>query len=148
MITINAMNNSKELRELIRMLERKLGILSKNESTYSGLTLAQCHAVVEIGRAKNISLNELADILNLDSSTMSRTVNNLVNSDLAFRELDPDDRRYVTIKLTDKGTKIFEETEENMNKYFNEIYEFIPSEKKPQVIESLQILLEAIKDKY
>jgi DNA-binding MarR family transcriptional regulator len=68
--------------------------------------MAQCHAVVEIGRAGGISLAELAGLLNLDSSTMSRTVNNLVNSGYVIRELDPKDRRYVTIELTENGRTV------------------------------------------
>lgn len=138
-------NESKELRELIRVLERKLGILEKSEVSCCGVTFAQCHAIVEIGRAESISLNELAEMLNLDSSTMSRTVNNLVNDDLAERELDTKDRRYVTIKLTGKGLKIFENIEENMGIYFQKITQSIPENKVKQVIESLELLLDAIK---
>jgi DNA-binding MarR family transcriptional regulator len=141
---MNFSDNPKQLRELIRILERKLGILNENEFTCCEISMSQCHALVEIGRAKNIFLNELADILNLEKSTMSRTVNNLVANELVKRDIDPLDRRYVTIVLTDKGKKLFEEIEEEMNIYFTKIYETIPDSKREQVMESIQILLEAI----
>lgn len=137
---------SKDLRELIRILERKLGIVEKSEVSCCGVTFAQCHAVVEIGRATTISLNELAEMLNLDNSTMSRTVNNLVNDKLVERELDPKDRRCVTIKLTEDGKKIFENIEESMGIYFQKITQSIPKDKVNQVIESLELLLAAIKN--
>lgn len=133
-----------QLREIIRQMERKLGILEQSEVACCGITLAQCHALVEIGRAKSMSLIELSELLNLDNSTMSRTVNNLVNNGLAERELDPNDRRYVTIKLTDSGIKIFEDIEESMSLYYLKVFQSISSEKQEQVLESLQILLEAI----
>lgn len=138
------LNNSKQLREMIRMLERKFGTLLESEFSCCNISLAQCHALVEIGRVGSISLNELADLLNLENSTMSRTVNNLVTSNLAKRDIDPRDRRYVAISLTEDGLKLFKEIEESMNEYFLKLYDTIPEDKKLQVLDSLQILLQAI----
>ena len=101
---------------------------------------------VEIGRAGTVSLAELAALLNLDSSTMSRTVNHLVSYNLAERELDPDDRRYVSIRLTPEGQKTFQEIESNMTAYYVKVFETIPADKRDAVLESLQILLKAITD--
>ncbi|AFQ44896.1 MarR family winged helix-turn-helix transcriptional regulator [Desulfosporosinus meridiei] len=133
-----------QLREMIRLLERKLGVLEDNQYSCCGISMAQCHALVEIGRIKDISLNELAEQLNLENSTMSRTVNNLVTNELVKREIDPQDRRYVTITLSENGDKLFKGIEEEMNQYFKKVYNSIPEDKKQQVLESLQILLEAV----
>lgn len=135
-----------QLRESIRQMERKLGMLEEGEMSCCGISLAQCHALVEIGRAGSISLVELSRLLDLDNSTMSRTVNNLVNSGMAVRALDQGDRRYVTIRLTEAGTATFKDIEHNMNSYFEQIFNSIPEEKKEQVLDSLQILLKAIAD--
>jgi DNA-binding MarR family transcriptional regulator len=137
-------DDAKQLREMIRMLERKFGIVQESEFSCCGITMAQCHALVEIGRVKNISLNELAELLNLENSTMSRTVNNLVTGELAKRDIDSQDRRYVTISLTENGYKLYKDIEEGMNRYFRNVYDSISENKKQQVLESLQILLEAI----
>ncbi|WP_139902762.1 MarR family winged helix-turn-helix transcriptional regulator [Clostridium thermarum] len=141
---MNFIDDSRQLREKIRLLERKLGVLEESQISCCSITMSQCHALVEIGRAKSISLNELAQLLNLENSTMSRTVNNLVTSELAKRDTDPLDRRYITISLTESGHKIYESIEERMNQYFEKIFERIPVDKKQQVLESMQILLEAI----
>lgn len=135
---------SNYLRELIRILVRNLGILEKGDATCCGVTISQCHAIVEIGRAQEISLNELAEILTLDKSTMSRTINNLVENVLVVRKLHPEDRRYVTIKLTDEGIKIFKNIEEGMKQYFNAIFNSIPENKREQVIDSLKLLIKAV----
>lgn len=140
-------DTSKQLREVIRILERKLGVLEENEVACCGITMAQYHTLIEIGRARNISLIKLAQLLNLESSTMNRTVNGLVNSGLVKREIDLSDRRYVTISLTDNGVKLFYGTEEGMNLYFNKIYDSIPESKREQIIEGLKILLDAIREK-
>jgi DNA-binding MarR family transcriptional regulator len=141
---MNFTNNPKQLREMVRILERKLGILQDSEFSCCSITISQCHALVEIGRAKSISLNKLAELLNLENSTMSRTVNNLVTNELAKRDIDAQDRRYVTIALTDSGQQLFEKIEEAMNLYFKSIFEKIPEDKREQVLESMQILIEAI----
>lgn len=138
--------DSKQLREKIRILERKLGVLQDAEYSCCNISMAQCHALVEIGRAGSISLSELAELLNLENSTMSRTVNNLVNSGLVEREIDPKDRRYVSIKLTQSGMKVFEGIEKNMDLYFQKVLESISSDKQKQVVKSLQILIEAISE--
>jgi DNA-binding MarR family transcriptional regulator len=138
-------NESHYLRELIRVLVRNLGILEESEATCCGTTVSQCHAIVEIGRAKDISLNELAEVLALDKSTMSRTINKLVDSNLAIRELHPEDRRYISIKLTDEGIKIFDNIENSMEKYYMSIFSSIPEGKREQVLESLQLIIYAAK---
>jgi DNA-binding MarR family transcriptional regulator len=134
----------KQLRESIRLMERKLGILKQCNVSCGEITITQCHALVEIGRAKSISLIELSELLNLDKSTMSRTVNNLVNNGLVERELDKNDRRYVTIKLSESGIKIFENIEINMNSFYMKVFQTIPCNKQEQVLDSMQTLLEAI----
>lgn len=136
----------KQLRESIRLLERKMGVLNDSEMACCSITMAQCHAIVEIGRAGKISLIDLANLLNLDNSTMSRTVNNLVTSQYVRRELDPADRRYVNITLTEKGTEQYNTIESNMDIHFSALYSCIPEDKRLQVLESLELLAEAIKN--
>ena len=138
------LTGSKKLRETIRLLERKLGMLDDLQSSCCGITFGQCHAIVEIGRVGTLSLNDLADILELDKSTMSRTTKNLVNDGLVFRNLDTGDRRFVRIGLTPSGQKIYEEIEEMMKLYFDKVFGFLPENKREQVLESLDLLLNAL----
>jgi DNA-binding MarR family transcriptional regulator len=135
---------SNYLRELIRILIRNLGILEKEDTSCCGITISQCHAIVEIGRSQEISLNELAKILTVDKSTMSRTINNLVKNGLVIRDLHPEDRRYVTIKLTDEGMNAFKNVECGMKEYYKNIFRAIPEDKREQVLESLKLLTEAV----
>jgi len=137
-------HESSELRELVRVLVRHLGILEKSDAMCCGVSLAQCHAIVEIGRKGKINLNDLADLLGVDKSTMSRTINNLVESGLAARDLDGGDRRYVVIQLTENGQRFFENTETGMERYFRGVLERIPEAKRGQVLESLALLTAAV----
>ncbi len=136
--------DSKRFRETIRVLNRRLGVLEEGGFFCCGVTFSQCYALIEIGRAQTISLCKLAEILGLDNSTMSRTVNNLVNSGIAVRGTDPHDRRCLTIALTEAGQKLFEQAESIMDGYFDEIFGHIPEEKRKNVLEDLSLILEAV----
>lgn len=141
------LNLSQRLRETTRLLVRNLGFLDKSEAVCCGITLTQCHTIVETGRRKQISVNELSELLDLDKSTVSRTVEQLVNQEILVRNPDSSDRRYVVLQLTEKGEKLFGNIEQRAEAYFAEIIDSIPEEKREQVIESLQVFSEAIHNK-
>lgn len=140
------LQSSDHLRELIRILVRNLGILEKNDASCCSVTVGQCHAIVEIGRIGSISLTELSDLVGVDKSTMSRTINNLVEDNLVIRDIDDDNRRYVNIQLTDGGRMIFNNIERTMITYYQGVFDAIPEDKRDQVLESLQILKDAVKN--
>lgn len=142
---MDTINSSQRLRENIRILVRKLGLLEKGEAVCSGLTLTQCHVIVEIGRNANLSVNELAQLLTLDKSTVSRVVEQLVNNKLLLRKSHPEDRRYVTLELTVQGKALFESTELRMAEYYQGVLASLPAEKRQQVIESLELLSTALR---
>ncbi|MDP2891527.1 MAG: MarR family transcriptional regulator [Bacillota bacterium] len=135
---------SSRLREYIRRIQRRLGLVDENGKSCCGITLSQCHSLVEIGRAGAISLVDLATEMGLDKSTLSRTVENLVQKGYAIRETDARNRRYVVIKLTEEGNSLFKGIEKGMDDYFDKIYQLIPEGKRAQVLESMQLMLEAV----
>ncbi|KKM10361.1 MarR family transcriptional regulator [Clostridiales bacterium PH28_bin88] len=130
--------------EATRNIVKKLGLSEKTVASCCGITFAQCYAIASIGRAEEISLNELAETLNLDNSTMSRTISNLVNDHLVERNINPEDRRYVTIRLTEPGYEAFKKIEGGMELYFQAVLGLIPEDKHEQVVESLTYLSEAM----
>ncbi len=134
------------LRELLRVLLRNVGVLEKSDASCCGVTLTQCHAIVEIGRNEKISLVDLAEMLGVDKSTISRTVNNLVEADMVVRDLDAENRRYVIIQLTENGKNIFQNIEQSMESYYKSIFGSIPEGKRSQVLEGLQLLTDAVRN--
>ncbi len=137
-------NQAKQLRENLRVLVRKLGVLEREEASCCDITMSQCHTIVEIGRAGSVSINALAEVLELDKSTVSRSVDKLVNDNLIVRDTDPEDRRYLTLKLSEKGQLLFAEVETRMSAYFENVLDTLPADKRDQVIENLQYLTQAM----
>lgn len=72
-------------------------------------------------------------------------ITNNLNKAKQLREMIRiNDRRYVTISLTESGEESFKAIEEFMNSYYENIYSHIPDDKKDHVLESMEILLETI----
>lgn len=133
------------LREIVRIIVRDLGLLERGQACCCGVTLTQCHAIVEIGRAKEITLSELAKLLNVDKSTISRTIDNLVSLDFVTRETHSENRRYIKISLNKNGEKIYEKIEQSMTEYYGNLISMVAEDKREMVNESLQLLIDIIK---
>ncbi len=79
------------------------------EDSAMGIGPAQASALSVVVFGGPLTLNELAEAEQVRPPTMSRVVEALVREGLVRREANRDDRRYVIISPTDKGTKIMHE---------------------------------------
>ncbi|MGE5543844.1 MAG: MarR family winged helix-turn-helix transcriptional regulator [Bacillota bacterium] len=134
------MREAEELRDMIRTLVRRLGIVDKSEASCCGITISQCHTILEVAREEPVSLQVLSMILGLDKSTTSRTVDSLVGMGLLQRDPDPEDRRFVNLKLTGSGRAMVQQINSLMDDYYHAVYQAIPPEHREMVLESLRIL--------
>ena len=94
-----------QFRAIIRIFDREL-FMQNNASCCNGISLAQCHTLLEIEKSNEISISELARSLSLDKSTVSRTVDGLVNINMVDRIIPDDNRRKAILNLTDNGKQI------------------------------------------
>jgi DNA-binding MarR family transcriptional regulator len=138
------LNNAEKLGNILLLIDRMLGLHARTEATCCGVTLPQCHSLIEIGRSGKTSVKALADSLGVDKSTMSRIIDGLVDAGMVERSLDTDDRRYVVICLADKGLDIFQQISSTWHQFCSEIMKNIPLKKQDSVIESLQLITESI----
>jgi len=136
----------RRFREKLRRLEREIGWQLKSDTECCGVTLAQCHIIVEVGNKGETSVVDLSSALGLDTSTLSRHINGMVNLGLVNRVLSPKDRRYVSITLTAQGKKVYENIENICNTKYARIFELIPPEKHQEVLEGFNLLVDAIVD--
>ena len=90
-------------RRQLRVLEREVIRELEAQTDCCGVTLAQCHVLLELADSI-LSLSGLSELLSLDRSTLSRTVDGLVKAGLVERSDDPSDRRTLRLVLTPAGT--------------------------------------------
>jgi DNA-binding MarR family transcriptional regulator len=131
-------------RSTLRRIERAVGLQAKDDATCCGVTVAQCHALVEIGAHEGLSVQTLARRLGLDKSTLSRTVDGLVRDGLADRSADPDDRRAAVVRLTEQGRDILAGIHTTWDGWSADLFQRIPSEKHAIVLEALALVADAL----
>ncbi len=131
-------------RAKLREVERAVWIQTKSEALCCGVTMAQCHAIMEIGEAGELNLKDLAARLGLDNSTLSRTVESLVQDNLAERTPSEADRRATVIRLTPKGRGARDRINSTWNQICRDMFRGVPREKHGQLIESISILAELL----
>jgi DNA-binding MarR family transcriptional regulator len=123
----------KKFRDILRRFEREI-FMQSNESCCSGVTLAQCHTLLEIESENKDTVTELSKKLGLDKSTVSRTIDGLVNSGLVDRTIPAENRRMATLRLTEYGKKICSSINSKNDKYFNDLLSTLTEPEKEELI--------------
>ncbi len=137
------MDKVKLFREYTRELERNLENMNRSDCCQCSVNTLQCFLVVEIGRRPGINVKELSEMLKMDKSGISRSVEELVQKGFVSREPSKTDRRSVVLKLTSDGKKRFNKIEKDMDDKFRAVFEKIDEDKRDQVLEALKIYNEA-----
>ncbi len=134
-------------RRDMRTLERESGILLAGETSCCSVTVAQCHLLLEMEALGPSSLQEIADSLSLDKSTLSRTVDSLVREGLVERHPDADNRRKVSLSLTESGRDKCAYINTLCNGQYKEVFARIPKDRRAIVMEGIALLAAAMRDK-
>jgi len=129
-------------------LVRSLG-LHKPDQTPCGqpISVAEAHALLEIGREPGITQNGLAARLRLEKSTVSRVAGMLERRGWIRRERDPSDARYVRLALTQRGMKANVRIAQSRREHFDRVFQAIPASARGSVIDSLAVLAEVAREK-
>jgi DNA-binding MarR family transcriptional regulator len=120
-----------------------MGALDQEQSC-CGLTLSQCHTMMEIGLKGDMSLVDLAASLGLDTSTLSRTIQGLVLIGLVERKTNEKDRRYVVLSLSGQGRKVYEEIDGVYNAFLAGVFERLPADAHERILEDIGLFADAV----
>lgn len=140
-----ALSKIRRFRKILRKLERELNDRLKENTVFCGVSLAQCHAVLEIEEQGETTIGKLAKSLGLDKSTLSRTIDGLVNVGLVKRFPHAIDRRYMSVSLSKQGLTTCENINRTNDDYFARIFKAIPEEKHDMVTESFGLVAKAMR---
>jgi DNA-binding MarR family transcriptional regulator len=86
------------LRRAVNRLQRRL-----RQESLGGLSPAQASALGSVSRLGAPTLGELATVEQVQPPSMTRIVANLADAGMVTREVDPDDRRSVRVRVTPEG---------------------------------------------
>ncbi len=141
------MTSPRKFREILNLAYQRFNALQRGEKRCFGVTMSQCVVLETLHREGRMPVRELSQHLGLDTSTVTRLVDVLVRDGMAQRARDEaGDRRRVFVSLSDAGCELASRLEGCADDYCERILERIPAERREDVFQALQLLVQAIDD--
>lgn len=130
--------NISQFRSTLRKIERFLFKNLKVDGGCCDISFNECHILMEVTEAGQITMSELIDILGLDKSVVTRTVDKMVRTGLLDRREMSDDRRRKIISLSEGGMAFSNQVNSYMNGKFTELFSTLESDECCRVVESAE----------
>jgi DNA-binding MarR family transcriptional regulator len=129
-----------EFRRVLRRFEREINIHLRDNGCCSGVTMSQCHVLLNIYEQKETTTVDLSKELAIDKSNLSRIIESLVKLGYVDRVASKEDRRYSKIKVTAKGKSKSIDINKSSNSHYRKVFENIPEWKHKEIVENLTLL--------
>ncbi|MFV8432201.1 bifunctional helix-turn-helix transcriptional regulator/GNAT family N-acetyltransferase [Vibrio owensii] len=134
--------NARQLRHYSRQAVRLLGMLDKQCGDVA-LTPVQAHALGEI-QLQPLTINQLAQQLNVDKSNASRTVTGLIKLGLVESIENPKDKRSQLVALTEQGQQALSQLDQQQNSFFEQLLTQLDDSEQEQLKLGLETYLKGL----
>ena len=135
----------RDFRKGLRELERHVELALLSQTKCCGVTPAQCHLLLEAEYAGEASVGDLAAALELDASTLSRTVDSLVRAGFLARREDPANRRRQLICLTESGLGKVDYINSLCNRYYEGLLASLSADEAETLLATLPLFVKAMR---
>lgn len=135
----------RDFRRTLRTLEREVNLALQAQTGCCGVSSAQCHLLLTLEESGPSSVGDLAAALELDSSTLSRTVDGLVRAGLAERREDPENRRRQIVSLSGAGRDKADSINGLCDRYYRRLLGSLPPAEADVLHKALPILARAFR---
>lgn len=132
------------LHHLVRQRENALG----RELAQTGLTLSQWQVLATLSRLDKATMGEVAAFCATDRTTLTRTVDRMVDDGLIKRDRDLVDRRQVHLNLTEKGWATFQAALVDVTRFNDRVTGVLKAEEVAQLQPMIRrVLVQVLDDK-
>ncbi len=135
----------RDFRRNLRVLEREVERALQAQTECCGVSSAQCHLLLTLEESGASTVGDLAARLELDPSTLSRTVDGLVKAGLAERREDPENRRRQIVSLSGTGTAKADSINEQCDLYYRRLLDSLPPAEAETLLAALPVLARALR---
>jgi|GEM_PF-1653771 len=118
-------------KKLIRSLDTGALHLTINKT--------QEHVLMAILKTPENNMTDLSQQMGLEKSSLTRTVDSLIYEGLVVRTYGIQDRRKITLTLTENGLILAQKIEEIMRKYFEDILTYLSEKEKTELYDHLSV---------
>lgn len=132
------------LHHLVRQRENALG----RELARTGLTLSQWQVLATLSRLDKATMGEVAAFCATDRTTLTRTVDRMVEEGLLQRDRDLVDRRQVHLNLTEKGREVFQCAQLDVTRFNDRVTGVLKAEEVERMQSMIRrVLVHVLEDK-
>ena len=132
----------RKIHEWVFQLENRYLIKSGVGKAFGEFSFAQMRALKYVKTRGQVSITELADLLNVSAPSASTMVERLVEKGVLVRKPDPDDRRKVIVTISPDIVAITEQIEKEIFGAFIDLVEKLG----PEIANDWHRVLERIAD--
>ena len=112
----------------------------------TGLSMPQFSLMMQMYHRGACGMSGLSERFEITPAAASQMVDKLVHSGFIVREEDPTDRRAKTLKLTEKGRELVEQSIQERFRWVDELGENLTPEERARVGEALELMTRAAQD--
>ena len=143
---IEIKENNEELMDVFGGLSQVLRCCCRDEAFCEGVTFHQFMILDAVAKEKELHMADLHKILSVEKSTTTRLVNPLIKKGLIRRDKADHDSRAVKLTLTREGRETHKKVLRCLTDFFERVLGNIPAKKRAEVLESVNIFINAIKN--
>ncbi len=111
------------------------------ELTALGLTAPQWRVLFALQRFGRSNMSELSEFIQVERSTLTRTVDQLEQEGLASRRAEPTDRRAVAVELEDKGREALAHAVKSLGAHSEHLLQGLTPDERGMLVGLLQRML-------
>ncbi len=138
------MMRDKTIDQLIRETWMSITKMYNEEASKFDGTMSIGYVLLKIDPQVGTPSTALASMMGMVVTSLSRTLKNMEDRGLIFREPNPDDGRSVLIKLTTKGCEMREHSKEAVLKFNQTVREHISEEELRNFMKVSNTILDLI----
>lgn len=132
-----------DVRDTLQRMVRMIQLFERDQIKVYDFTSTQCYSLLELEKNNEMTMFDLSEKMNLNTSTMTRIVDKLVKRNLIERKRDASDRRIVLVSLTEEGKRSARKLNNSLSGYYEKILENLPDGKISDVLNSSELLIGA-----
>ncbi|NRA62608.1 MAG: MarR family transcriptional regulator [Psychrobium sp.] len=132
------MEKHQELLIALRKVIRAIGIHSKHLNKTSGLTSPQLLIMQEIDKISGVNSSQVAKNITLSAATVTNILDRLETKSLISRVRNTQDKRRVSLYLTDAGKAILQKAPQPLQEHFIENFANLEEWEQSQLLSSME----------
>jgi DNA-binding MarR family transcriptional regulator len=129
-------------RQILEAIPMVMWAIRKDMRNYRGfdLSVPKFRVLIFLNRHEGASLSEIAEHMGLALPSMSKMIDGLVDRNMVIRQMDPGDRRRVTLAPTALGRTAMQSALEATAARMAERLSALPPPGRRTILEAMQIL--------